>query len=57
MAVSASGVVEVVDLPPLTRLPGVPPWVLGIVNIRSEIISVVDLPLFTNWNIAADKNR
>ena len=50
LAVSITGVVEVVDLPSITRLPNVPPWVQGIANVRGEIISVVDFPLFMKWS-------
>lgn len=37
---------EVFPLVELTRLPCIPPFVLGIVNVRGEIISVVDLRKF-----------
>lgn len=34
---------EVYPLKELTPLPCVPPWVAGIVNVRSQIVTVVDL--------------
>ncbi|RTL50586.1 MAG: purine-binding chemotaxis protein CheW [Rhodocyclaceae bacterium] len=37
---------EVFPLVDLTRLPCTPPFVLGIVNVRGEIVSVVDLRKF-----------
>lgn len=37
---------EVFPLVELTRLPCTPPFVLGIVNVRGEIVSVVDLRTF-----------
>lgn len=37
---------EVFPLVELTRLPCTPPFVLGIVNVRGEIVSVVDLRKF-----------
>lgn len=47
-AVSAAQVAEVVQMLNITPLPNVPEWLLGIANLRGEIISVVDLPKF--WN-------
>ena len=41
-----NGLVEVGPLPVITPLPHLPPWILGIVNVRSEIVSVVDLAGF-----------
>ena len=38
--------VEVGSLPAVTPLPNLPGWILGIVNLRSEIISVIDLAAF-----------
>lgn len=37
---------EVYPLKDLTLLPGVPPFVLGIINVRGEILSVLDLKKF-----------
>jgi purine-binding chemotaxis protein CheW len=42
-AVEASYVREVYPLKDLTPLPGTPPFVLGIINMRGRILSVVDL--------------
>ena len=39
---------EVYPLKDLTTLPGTPPFVLGIVNVRGQIISVIDLKIFFN---------
>ncbi|HEY0429664.1 MAG TPA: chemotaxis protein CheW [Pyrinomonadaceae bacterium] len=47
-AVSAAEVAEVVNLPVVTPLPRVPEWLLGIANLRGEIITVVDLARL--WN-------
>lgn len=44
-------VVEVGDLPAVTWLPNVPDWVIGIINVRGEIVSVVDLPRFLKWPV------
>ncbi len=42
-AVSARQVSEIIFLSGIASLPNVPEWLLGIVNLRGEIISVVDL--------------
>jgi purine-binding chemotaxis protein CheW len=42
-AVVMSAVVEVGRLPAITRVPGVPEWVAGLVNWRGRILAVVDL--------------
>ena len=52
LAILQKGVVEVGDLPSVTRLPNVPSWISGITNIRSEIVSVIDLPTFMGWEVS-----
>jgi purine-binding chemotaxis protein CheW len=42
-AVDVAGVREIVGALPITRVPGLPPAVLGVVNLRGRIIPVVDL--------------
>ena len=39
---------EVQPLKDYTPLPGVPPFVLGLINVRGQILSVVDLKKFFN---------
>jgi purine-binding chemotaxis protein CheW len=39
---------EIHQLKDFTSLPGVPPFVLGITNVRGQILSVVDLKKFFN---------
>ena len=34
---------EIQEVPPVTLLPHVPEWVLGVTNVRGNIVSVVDL--------------
>jgi purine-binding chemotaxis protein CheW len=41
--ISSSGVSEVVRQLKLTTLPNIPGWVLGIANLRGDIVSVIDL--------------
>jgi purine-binding chemotaxis protein CheW len=45
-AIESAFVREVHPLKDLTPLPGTPPFVLGIVNVRGQILSVVDLKRF-----------
>lgn len=42
-ALPVSNVVEVQRRPVVTRIPRVPDWIRGIVNLRSSIVSVLDL--------------
>jgi purine-binding chemotaxis protein CheW len=42
MALSINSVYEIGYLPPVTPLPNIPSWIRGIVQIRGEILSVVD---------------
>ncbi len=59
LAISIESLSEVGPIPPITFLPNLPEWILGIVNIRSEIVSVVDLGGFLNLKNRApcDGNR
>jgi chemotaxis signal transduction protein len=45
-AVDLRNMAEVVQNPQITRVPGLPDWVLGVTNLHGEIISVVDLHRF-----------
>lgn len=45
-ALETAYVREVYPLKDFTALPGVPPFILGIVNVRGQILSVVDLKKF-----------
>ena len=46
LAIPLASALEVGQQPKITPLPNLPKWVLGISNIRGEIISVVDLKRF-----------
>jgi purine-binding chemotaxis protein CheW len=39
---------EIQPLKDLTPLPGVPPFVLGLANVRGQILSILDLKIFLN---------
>lgn len=43
-AVPIGALLEIGQVPPLTRIPGVPPWVAGVANLRGEVLAVFDLP-------------
>lgn len=45
-AIETGFVREVFPLKDLTPLPCTPPWIRGIVNVRSQILAVIDLKLF-----------
>jgi chemotaxis signal transduction protein len=53
--VEIAHVVEVMQRPEITSVPGMPGWVLGVCNVHGEIMSVVDLARFlekppvANW--------
>lgn len=46
MAVPLDRTVEIGHLPAVTPLPNLPAWVMGVSNVRGEIVSVVDLASF-----------
>ncbi len=48
LAIQIDNLSEVGPLPTITFLPNLPFWIQGIVNIRSEIVSVIDLGGFLN---------
>lgn len=43
VAIPITGLFEIGPLPSVTVLPNLPGWIKGIVNLRGEIVSVVDL--------------
>lgn len=46
MAIPLSTALEISRCPRITPLPNLPDWVLGVSNIRGEIISIVDIKSF-----------
>lgn len=46
LAITIDSLAEVGAVPQITFLPNLPDWILGIMNIRSEIISMVDFTGF-----------
>lgn len=45
VGLSLAEVREIVALQPPTRVPSVPPWILGVVNLRGTVLPLVDLGL------------
>lgn len=45
LAINIDSVQEIGELPAITRLPNLPHWILGITQIRGEVLSAVDLSL------------
>lgn len=41
--IELDAIVEVYDLKDLTALPSTPPFILGIINVRGEILTVIDI--------------
>ena len=46
VAIESSFIQEVFKLKHLTRLPHTPPFILGITNLRGQIISIIDIKVF-----------
>lgn len=45
-AVPLTSVVEIARVPPVFPVPNTPAWLLGVVNLRGDIVSLVDLTTF-----------
>lgn len=48
LAIAIDDLSEIGNMPQLTSLPNLPLWIQGIVNVRSEVVSVMDLAKFIN---------
>lgn len=46
LLVPMEDVVEIGDMPPVTHLPGVKPWVIGLTNMRGNLLPIMDLGRF-----------
>jgi purine-binding chemotaxis protein CheW len=42
-AISVLKVTEIIECSAMTRVPGVPPWIRGVTNLRGSVVPVVDL--------------
>ena len=50
--IAAKEVTEIIHPITVTALPNVPRWILGVINLRGEIVAVVDLQTLWNKNSA-----
>ncbi len=46
LACNTNQVTEFLPLPTLTPVPGTKPWILGLANIRGELLTIIDLSWF-----------
>lgn len=49
--------VEMLEVPSYTRLPGVKPWVKGVANIRGRLLPLFDLAAFFSGTLAGNKKN
>lgn len=54
--VPVKSLIEVVKTPSITVLPDLPEWILGIVQVRGELISVVDLAKWFRISVVERSN-
>lgn len=48
---------EFISPPPVTRVPGTKPWILGLANVRGDLVTIVDLPCFLYGERSAMTSR
>lgn len=51
VALALTAIAEVAQMPPVTRIPNLPAWIRGIVSVHNEILSVVDIAAYMNWDV------
>jgi twitching motility protein PilI len=50
-------VVEMLPVPPATRLPGVQSWVIGLANVRGRLLPLFDLEEFFGGQLGSNRNK
>jgi twitching motility protein PilI len=50
LACDIDRVKEILPCPPSTPVPGAKPWIIGLANVRGELLTVVDLSWFLTGN-------
>jgi len=50
-------VVEIINVPPITYVPRVKDWLLGIANVRGKLLPLIDLERYFGARLAGNKNR
>lgn len=53
-AVPLEGVAEITGLSKITTLPNLPRWLQGVVNVRGEVVSVVNIVDYKGWTSARE---
>ena len=54
---SMSEVAEILEVPSVTRLPGVKTWVEGVANVRGRLMPLIDLESFLGGKLTARKTE
>ncbi len=54
---SLGQVVEMLEVPVHTRLPGVQPWAVGLANVRGRLLPLVDLPMYLGGKSSTNKKQ
>ena len=54
---SMTDVKEILDLPELTRVPGVQPWVVGVANVRGSLLPIMDMSGFLLGNDTKQRHK
>jgi len=50
-------IVEMMEMPVFTRLPGVQPWVVGLSNVRGRLLPLFDFPMFLGGQLGQQKRH
>ena len=50
-------VIEILDLPEYTKVPGVKPWMIGIANVRGSLLPLMDLKGFIHTDNLVNKKH
>ncbi len=54
IGIPIDGIREILKSPPITSLPWMPPWIMGIIQVRGELITVVDLSFWFKLKTPAE---
>ncbi|GAA5443538.1 hypothetical protein Misp06_01715 [Microbulbifer sp. NBRC 101763] len=54
---SMDDVVELLEVPPYTFIPGVEPWVKGVSNVRGRLLPLIDLAAFYGGNLTGPRQQ
>ena len=57
MVAQLGEVVEILTLPEFTKVHGAEPWLMGIANIRSQLVTLIDLEAYFGSGFSANKKN